>query len=76
MRVHANGILYGNDVWLGASDAYWKGCYIKGAMYFGNSDISPNAIGFFGKTPITKQRLTSSSTLANVITLLQNYGLA
>jgi len=45
-------------------------------MYFGNSDVSPNAIGFFGKTPISKQRLTSSSTLANVITLLQNYGLA
>lgn len=72
-----NGFLYpsSGSIALGANNSYWNGCYIKGAMRFGDSSYSPNAIGFFGKTPVSKQTLYSSSTLANVITLLQNYGL-
>ena len=74
----SNGYLYpsSGNISLGASNAYWYNCYIKGSMRFGDSAYTPNAIGFFGKTPVSKQTLYSSSTLANVITLLQNYGLA
>ena len=72
-----NGFLYpsSGSIALGANNSYWNGCYIKGSMRFGDSSYSPNAIGFFGKTPVSKQTLYSSSTLANVISLLQNYGL-
>ena len=59
---------------LGASNYYWSGCYISGAMRFGDGTYG-NSIGFFGKNPVSKQTLYSSSTLANVISLLQNYGL-
>lgn len=74
----SNGYLYpsSGNISLGASNGYWYNCYIKGSMRFGDSAYNPNAIGFFGKTPVSKQTLYSSSTLANVITLLQNYGLA
>ena len=73
----SNGYLYpsSGNITLGASNGYWYGCYIKGSMRFGDSAYSPNAIGFFGHTPVSKQTLYPSSTLANVITLLQNYGL-
>lgn len=73
----SNGFLYpsAGNISLGASNAYWSNCFIKGSMRFGDSSGYGNTIGFFGKTPVTKQTLTSSSTLANVITLLQNYGL-
>lgn len=74
----SNGFLYpsSGNISLGSNNGYWYNCYIKGSMRFGDSSYSPNAIGFFGKTPVSKQTLYSSSTLANVITLLQNYGLA
>lgn len=73
----SNGFLYpsSGNISLGSNNGYWYNCYIKGSMRFGDSSYSPNAIGFFGKTPVSKQTLYSSSTLANVISLLQNYGL-
>ena len=43
-------------------------------MRFGDSGYG-NTVGFFGKNPVAKQTLYSTSTLANVITALQNYGL-
>lgn len=77
VSLSSGGVLYPSrgNIALGASNGYWYGCYIKGSMRFGDSAYSPNAIGFFGHTPVSKQTLYSSSTLANVITLLQNYGL-
>ena len=77
VSLSSGGVLYPSrgNIALGASNSYWQGCYIKGSMRFGDSAYSPNAIGFFGHTPVSKQTLYSSSTLANVITLLQNYGL-
>ena len=59
---------------LGSSSYYFNGCYLKGAIRLGNSSYD-STLGFFGKTPVSKQTLYSSSTLANVITALQNYGL-
>lgn len=78
VSLSSGGVLYpsSGNISLGSSSSYWYNCYIKGSMRFGDSTYSPNAIGFFGKTPVSKQTLYSSSTLANVITLLQNYGLA
>ncbi len=47
-------------------DIYTSG----GVLSFGASKL-----GFFGTTPIAKQSLSSSATLAQVITALKNYGL-
>ena len=73
----SNGYLYpsSGNISLGSNNGYWYNCYIKGSMRFGDSAYTPNAIGFFGKTPVSKQTLYTSSTLANVIALLQAYGL-
>lgn len=70
-----NGFFYpsAGSITLGSNNNRWNGCYIGGAMNFGTNYGS--TIGFFGKNPVSKQTLYSSSTLANVITALQNYGL-
>ena len=61
---------------LGHSSYYFNGCYLKGSMRFGDSSYNPNAIGFFGTTPHSKvTTITTSSSLANVIQALKDYGL-
>lgn len=62
-----------NTCSLGSSQHYFNGCYIQGAIRLGSSYGS--TLGFFGTTPTSKKTLTSSSTLANVISALQGYGL-
>ena len=60
---------------LGMNNYYWSGCYISGAMRFGNGTYG-NSIGFFGTTPISKiTTITTSSTLSALIQALKNYGL-
>ena len=60
---------------LGMNNYYWSGCYISGAMRFGNGPYG-NSIGFFGTTPISKiTTITTSSTLSALIQALKNYGL-
>ena len=58
---------------LGSSSAAFNGCYLKGSIHIGENYGS--YVGFFGKTPVSRQTLYSSSTLANVISALQAYGL-
>ena len=59
---------------LGSSNYYWNGCYITGAMRLGNSTYN-STLGFFGTTPQSQQRVSSSATLSTLITALQRYGL-
>lgn len=59
---------------LGSSSYYWSGCYLSGAMRFGNNTYN-SSIGFFGTTPQSQQRVGSSGTLATLISALQKYGL-
>jgi hypothetical protein len=72
----SNGYLYpsSGSIALGASNAYWNGCYIKGAMRFGDSTYG-NSLGFFGTTPQSKQTVSTSATLAQLIQALNKYGL-
>lgn len=59
---------------LGSSSYYWNGCYISGAIRLGNSAYN-STLGFFGTTPQSQQRVSSSATLSTLITALQKYGL-
>ena len=59
---------------LGSSSYYWNGCYITGAIRLGNSAYN-STLGFFGTTPQSQQRVSSSATLSTLITALQRYGL-
>lgn len=56
---------------LGTAVRRFKNIYTKN----GTLDFNANKIGFFGADPITKQTLSSSATLAQLITALKNYGL-
>ena len=60
---------------LGTNSYYFNGCYLKGSMRFGDSSYTPNAVGFFGVTPQSRKRVTTSATLSDVISALQSYGL-
>lgn len=59
---------------LGASSAYWHYAYLGStATYIGNSTSSK--LGFFGATPVARQTVSSSATVATLITALKAYGL-
>ena len=59
---------------LGTSSHYFVDCYIRGKIKLGDGR-NGETIGFFGKTPTTKQTVGSSGTLAKLISALQAYGL-
>lgn len=50
-----------------------KDIYLNGSMYFGTSTTAK--LGFFGKSPIARQTVSSSATVSTLITALKNYGL-
>ena len=64
----------GNSATLGSSNNYWNGCYIKGAMRFGDNAYNPT-LGFFGHAPHAKTSVSTTATLSTLITALNNYGL-
>ena len=49
----------------------WKDIYTSG----GTLSFGASKMGFFGTTPVSRQSLSSSATLAQVIQALKNYGL-
>lgn len=71
-----NGFLYpsAGNIALGANNYYFNGCYIKGAIRLGDSTYG-NTLGFFGTTPQSKQTVSSTATLAQLIQALNKYGL-
>ena len=59
---------------LGSSSYYWYDCYLG----YGSTRIGYNTsskLGFFGTTPVAKQTVSSSATVATLITALKAYGL-
>lgn len=72
-----------NQISLGTSSYQFLNLYASGAVQLGTGSSGSvmlcasyyGKLGFFGKTPISKQTLASSATLAQVITALKNYGL-
>ena len=60
--------------YLGTSTYYWHYAYIGSvAAYIGNTANSK--IGFFGTAPVTRQTVSSSATVATLISALKKYGL-
>ena len=60
--------------YLGTSGYYWHYAYIGSvAAYIGSSASSK--LGFFGTTPVARQTVSSSATVATLITALKAYGL-
>lgn len=60
--------------YLGTSGYYWHYAYIGSvAAYIGSS--SSSKLGFFGATPAARQTVSSSATVATLITALKAYGL-
>lgn len=72
-----------NKINLGTSTSQFLNLYASGVVQLGNSSSGSvtlcgstyGKLGFFGKTPIAKQTLASTATVAQVITALKNYGL-
>lgn len=58
---------------LGSQYNQFKDLYCNGSILLGASYSS--SLGFFGQSPISKQRLSDSATLSDVINGLRNYGL-
>ena len=59
---------------LGSASYYWYDCYLG----YGSTRIGYNTsskLGFFGTTPVTRQTVASSATVATLITALKAYGL-
>ena len=59
---------------LGSASHYWYDCYLG----YGSTRIGYNTsskLGFFGTTPVTRQTVASSATVATLITALKAYGL-
>lgn len=59
---------------LGSASCYWYDCYLG----YGSTRIGYNTsskLGFFGTTPVTRQTVASSATVATLITALKAYGL-
>jgi len=66
---------------MGTSSAPLGGIYSEGVTTYGDTNIGATKsgttakLGFFGKSAIGKQTLSSSATLSQLITALKNYGL-
>ena len=58
---------------IGSAANPFTGCYIRGSMYIGTR--SSDTLGFFGKTPATRQTVANTATVATLITALKAYGL-
>ena len=59
---------------LGSASHYWYDCYLG----YGSTRIGYNTsskLGFFGTTPVARQTVASSATVATLITALKAYGL-
>ena len=59
---------------LGSASHYWYDCYLG----YGSTRIGYNTsskLGFFGTTPVARQTVVSSATVATLITALKAYGL-
>ena len=60
--------------YLGTSSYYWHSAYIgSNTVKLGNSTSSK--LGFFSATPVTRQTVSSSATVATLISALKKYGL-
>ena len=60
--------------YLGTSSYYWHYAYIgSNTVKLGSSTSSK--LGFFSTTPVTRQTVSSSATVATLITALKKYGL-
>ena len=60
--------------YLGTSSYYWHYAYIgSNTVKLGNSTSSK--LGFFSATPVTRQTVSSSATVATLISALKKYGL-
>lgn len=59
---------------LGSSSYYWYDCYLG----YGSTRIgydTSSKLGFFGTSPVAKQTVSSTATVATLITALKAYGL-
>ncbi|MBQ2277389.1 MAG: hypothetical protein II333_02365 [Clostridia bacterium] len=60
--------------YLGTSSYYWHYAYLgSNTVSLGNSKSSK--LGFFGTTPVVRQTVSSTATVATLITALKAYGL-
>ena len=60
--------------YLGTSSYYWHYAYLgSNTVSLGSSTSSK--LGFFGTTPVVRQTVSSSATVATLITALKKYGL-
>jgi hypothetical protein len=72
LRPSTSSTLY--EFKLGTVDYYWHYAYIGStASYIGKTTSSK--LGFFGTTPVARQTVSSSATVATLITALKAYGL-
>lgn len=72
LRPSSTSTLY--EFKLGTADYYWHYAYIGStASYIGKTTSSK--LGFFGTTPVARQTVSSSATVATLITALKAYGL-
>lgn len=72
LRPYSSSTTY--PCYLGTSSYYWHYAYIgSNSTYIGNS--SSSKLGFFGTTPVIRQTVSSSATVATLITALKAYGL-
>lgn len=78
VTLNSSGALVPNSsgsVAIGTSSVPFGNLYVSGYAQIGTSTYS-SRLGFFGTTPITKiNTITTSSSLANLIQALKNYGL-
>lgn len=58
---------------LGSSSVPFDDCYVGGDLHIGTSQ--GDKIGFFGHAPVARQSISSSATVAQLITALKAYGL-
>lgn len=71
-RPSSSGSTY--PFYLGTSSYYWHYAYIgSNTVKLGSSTSSK--LGFFSTTPVTRQTVSSSATVATLITALKKYGL-
>lgn len=71
-RPSSSGSTY--PFYLGSSSYYWHYAYIgSNTVKLGNSTSSK--LGFFSATPVSRQTVSSSATVATLITALKKYGL-
>lgn len=58
---------------LGTQNIPFNGFYVQGEIFLGTS--ADSQIGFFGHSPVARQSVSSSASVATLITALKAYGL-